>query len=182
MSRQWISGLVAFAYAVFYLAVVGDLGWVSGWQWQWMTVSSPWDRLFDMRSRFLFEAVAMVEAGPLVWLFSPLNIAVASVLGLLLALNVNLALLQRHNPVCRVDGGGRSWLASAVPALLSGGACCAPGLLLLLGLPGLGAFAALFQWLLPLSVVVLLGNWLWQRHRIGGQGIGNASNPPRPMV
>jgi len=169
MTRQWISGMVAALYAVFYLLVVGDIDWVSGWQWQWMTVASPWERLFDMRSLFLFEAVAMVEAGPLVWLFSPLNIIVASVLGLLLALNINLALLQRQEAACRVDGGNHSWLAGAVPALLSGGACCAPGFLLLLGLPGLGAFAALFQWLLPLSAVLLLGNWLWQRHRVAGR-------------
>jgi hypothetical protein len=51
------------------------------------------------------------------------------------------------------------------PALLAGGACCAPSLLLVLGIPGLGAFVGLFAWLLPLSLLLLVLSRCWQRRR-----------------
>ena len=50
--------------------------------------------------------------------------------------------------------------------LLAGGACCSPGLLLLLGIPALGAFVGLFSWLVPLSILLLGGARIWQ-HRQG---------------
>ena len=44
----------------------------------------------------------------------------------------------------------------AWPSLLAGGACCAPSLLLLLGIPGLGAFVSLFAWMVPLALFLVL--------------------------
>lgn len=104
MSRIFVSVSVAIGYALFYLVVIGDLRLRPEPQWQWILVEQPWQRLIDMRSLFLFEPVALLQAGPVVWLLSPLNMAVAGVLALLLALNVDLALLERQHPVCRTGG------------------------------------------------------------------------------
>lgn len=81
-----------------------------------------------------------------------------------------LGVLRRTPPACAVPGA-RTGLLASVPALLAGGACCAPALLLLVGIPGLGALAGLFAWLIPLSLALLLASRWWQR-RSGAPAFG----------
>lgn len=108
----------------------------------------------------------MLELGVAVILLSPVNIIIALSLGLLLMLNLHGALDLRRQSECRLPTGGTTM--AALPALFAGGACCAPALLLLIGLPGLGAFISLFAWLVPLSFVLLVISRWWQRRQGAG--------------
>jgi len=47
---------------------------------------------------------------------------------------------------------------AAVPALLSGTACCGPVVLLAVGVTGSGALLSLFAWLLPIGALALLAS------------------------
>lgn len=162
-SRSLAICLGGGAYAVFYLYALGDLD-SAPTAWSWASLDWEWSRLWAMRSSWQFEALALLQLGPLVILLSPLNLLFAALLGLLLALNLDGALALREAAQCSL-ASRNAWSVGAWPALLAGGACCAPSLLLLIGIPGLGAFIGLFAWLLPLSFVLLLSSRLWQRGR-----------------
>jgi len=156
-----VTSLAGFGYGLLYLYLIGDIDFAdTGWQWQRVPLTV--ERLLSQRSPLYFEAIAKLEACAAVILLSPLNILIAFVLSLLLALNIHGALDLSNRRECRVSTGGM--LAGALPALLAGGACCAPALLLLIGVPAVGAFVGLFPWLMPLSFVLLFfGRW-WQQH------------------
>jgi len=153
-----------FTYAVSYLWAIGDFS----------TMGQPaWDLLagdpalwLQRREAFRFEPIAMLRAGHIAWLVNPLDILIATGLGALLAVNAQGAWILRHRPdICRGRAGGTRGALAAAPALLAGGACCAPGVLLTLGIPGLGAVAGLFEWLVPLSLLMLAANRWWQRRQ-----------------
>lgn len=155
---------IGLTYALGYLYALGDLSTAPRPLWS-LTLGDP-TRWLDQRVVFQFEGVAMVQVGPIVWLISPVNLLIATALGVLLALNIHGAwLLWKRPAACGIAGRGSGVLV-AIPALAAGGACCAPSLLLLLGIPGLGAFAALFAWLVPVSLLLLGANRWWQR-RLG---------------
>ena len=163
--RLWIALLVGFAYGLFYLYAIGDLTLYGPPAWGAYLAELSLERMFTARSTLLFEAVAVIEMGWLVWLLSPVNLLLTVILAGLLAGNVHGALYLRAQPAqCRRGTG--SALIGAIPALFAGGACCAPSLILLLGIPGLSAFSAVFAWLMPLSVIALGLSRIWQ-HRLG---------------
>lgn len=160
----WAPLLTGTAYGLFYLYAIGDITFMGPPHWGGSLASFSLERMISARGTLMFEAVALLEAGYMVWLVSPLNLLVGGALAGLLAANIHGALYIRQNPgVCRPARGGT--IASALPAMFAGGACCAPGLILLLGIPGLGAFAGLFGWLVPLSILALGLNRVWQNHR-----------------
>ena len=163
-ARLWIPLLTGIGYGLFYLYAIGDLTFHGPPAWGAHVIESPLQRLLAARSTLMFEGIAVIEMGWLVWLASPLNLFIAGVLSGLLAANLHgVMYIRAHATTC---GRARGGLIGAVPALLAGGACCAPGLLLLLGIPALGAFVGLFSWLVPLSIVLLGVTRIWQ-HRQG---------------
>jgi hypothetical protein len=165
----WPAALAGLGYAALYLYAIGDFSLTPPPAWDWRIGELSLDRLLSSRGPFQFEALAIAEAGYAVLLISPLNLLVTAMLGGLLAANIHGALYLRANPgICRPRRGGL--IASAAPALLAGGACCAPSLLLILGIPALGAFSAFFGWLVPLSLVALGLNRIWQ-HWQGAPGM-----------
>lgn len=150
------------AYLAAYLYLLGDLTFGSHAGWG-MRVADNWGELWlRPRSMFQFEGIAMIEGGFATLVVSPLNLLIAGVLAFLVAANVHGALALRQAPAqCSVSGSSAG-LAAAAPALLASGACCAPALLLLIGLPSLGAFAGLFGWLIPLAFGLLVASRWWQ--------------------
>lgn len=156
-----IALMTGVLYGAFYLWVIGDLDIARrpAWSAQFAPLDpSGW---FNARGLFLFEPIGMLQANFLLLLVSPLNMLVAALLAILLAANIHGAVSLRRGPgQCR--SGNSGVLSGALPALLAGSACCAPGILLLLGIPALGAFSALFGYLIPLSLVLLIGSRLWQ--------------------
>lgn len=164
--------LLGVGYALAYLYLLGDLDRAPGAGWS-ITLGDPGAWL-DRRGLMQFEPIALLELGPVLWLFSPTNALLAAVLGALLALNLDGAWqLWRQPAACAMRSGqrdvslgtGSGGVLAAFPALFAGGACCAPSILLLLGMPSLGAFAGLFAWLVPVSLALLVASRFWQRHR-----------------
>ncbi|HMB17287.1 MAG TPA: hypothetical protein VKN62_13360 [Pelovirga sp.] len=156
-----ISGLI---YGIFYLYAIGDLNLIGPPVWDAYLAELSLERIFRARSMLMFEAVAVLETGYLIWLISPLNLLITGLLSGLFMANVDGALaLRRQVRSCTVSRGGL--FAGALPALLAGGACCAPSLLLLLGIPALGALSAFFGWLVPLSLLALGLNRIWQKRQ-----------------
>ncbi|ABI57843.1 hypothetical protein ACN2MM_13280 [Alkalilimnicola ehrlichii MLHE-1] len=150
-------------YAALYLWLTGDLDLTGDTAWRWQLGRLEWAHVIQARAPFLYEAVALVQAGRLMWLISPLNLLITALLAGLLAANVHGMLTLRRGAAthCRSGRGGAA--SGALPALLAGSACCAPGILLLLGIPALGAFVGLFAWLIPLSLLLLALSRGWQR-------------------
>jgi hypothetical protein len=153
--------LTALAYAGLYLWLTGDLA--GGGQGGVDALFPAWQRLFETRGPFQFEPVGLITLGSLVWTFSPLNLLLALLLGLLVALNLVAGWrLSRAPRACglKPSGSAGTGLLAAIPALLAGGACCAPLVLIWLGLPIAGAVASLAPLLIPLAVLLLLAG-LW---------------------
>ena len=162
---RWPAALAGVAYALIYLVGLGDITLEDRAGWLFRTGTLSVERMLSMRSTFVFEGLAMVEAGWWIVLISPLNLILAVALGTLLALNVHGVIALWQSPAsCTLSTASSA--TGALPALLAGSACCAPSLLLLLGIPALGMFAAFFGYLIPLSLLGLLASRIWQR-RIG---------------
>lgn len=160
--RRHIAAGSGLAYLAAYLFMLGDLTFGRHADWG-ARLAANWSELWlRPRSLFQFEGIAMIEGGFATLIVSPLNLLIAGILGLLVAANVHGALTLRQAPAQCSVSGSRAGLAAAVPALLAGGACCVPALLLLIGVPGLGAVAGLFGWLIPLAFGLLVASRWWQ--------------------
>lgn len=152
-----VIGVVAMGYALLYLWLSGDIaGGGSG-----VHASFPaWERVFEWRAPFQFEPVGLIALEPLMWTFSPINTLLALIMGILVGLNVTAGWLAWRAPrTCRVRSAGVG-LFAAVPALLAGGACCAPLVLIWLGLPIAGGVASIAPLLIPVAIALLLAG-LW---------------------
>ncbi|MCG6658127.1 hypothetical protein HOP52_10205 [Halomonas campisalis] len=151
-------GAIMVVYALLYLWLTGDI--MGGGQGGWLALFPAWERVWETRGPFQFEPVGLFFLGKLVWTFSPINTLLALIVGLLVGLNLVAGWrLWRAPRACGLGGSGTGLLA-AIPALLAGGACCAPLVLIWLGLPIAGAVASLAPVLIPLAVVLLLAG-LW---------------------
>lgn len=161
---HWPLGLVllssvALAYAGLFLWLTGDLG--GGGSGGLHSTFPAWERVWQARGPFHFEPVGLIDIGPFIWTFSPVNTLVAWGLGLLLGTNLALGWRLRRVPrACGWQASGSTFLSS-LPALLAGGACCAPLVLIWLGLPLAGALASISPWLIPLAAFLLLASLVY---------------------
>ena len=144
-----VTGLV---YLGVYLFGLGYLG-VGQWGFDLAVVADPLARATQLRSPFQWEPIALVVAGPFEMLVSPLNLAVSVV-------------AYRGPSACRLGPGAGT--AAGLPGLLSGFACCGPTILLVVGLQASTAVLTLFQWLIPLTLVALVGTLLWVGTKVEG--------------
>lgn len=140
------------AYLVFYLAAVGDISrGGTGWG---VTVTEPSFAL-QRRSFAGFEAVAAVSSPYLTVLVSPLNIAVGGGIAALVGVNLAFSYYAVRNPgECKTRNA--AGVVSSLPALLAGTVCCAPVILLVLGIQASAALLTVFRFALPLSVLLLV--------------------------
>lgn len=145
-------------YAVVYLAAVGDLGGGGG-RVGVTTVRTPLVRALEG------EAVALVELGPVEYLFTPAAAAVAVTLGALVGANLAVSYLAWRRPAaCGVTPA--TGVAAGLPALLSGTVCCGPAVLVVLGVQASGLLLSAFAWLRPTAVVLLVVSLLWAGSRL----------------
>ncbi|MDI5934586.1 hypothetical protein [Halomonas kalidii] len=160
-----VSGIMA-AFTLLYLWLTGDIA--EGGTGDWQAAFPAWARAFEARGPFQFEPVGLIGLGPLVWTFSPFNTLIAATMGLLVGLNVVAGWWLWRTPRQCGLGGTSTGLLGAIPALLAGGACCAPMVLIWLGLPIAGGLASLTPLLVPVALLLLVaGLWLSLRRLVG---------------
>ncbi|MFD1599655.1 hypothetical protein [Halobellus rarus] len=162
--RRWDSRLVFLgtggAYLVLYLVTVGDLSFVSGGTGGFaVRTVDDLSRAFASLGFFRFDAVAVVSAGPVTYLFSPLNLLVTVVLSTLVGANFALSYLGVIQPrACGLESS--TGVLAGVPALLSGAACCGPTILLVIGVQASATVITGFQFLVPVALAMLVGGLL----------------------
>lgn len=147
---------VTVAYLGTFLWVLGDIVVHSGAGVSVFVADNPLSRAFrPAPGAFLFQPVALLELGVLVWEFSPINtllgLAIASLVGLNLAFSY-LAVTQPRSCGLSTSAG----VFASIPGLLAGSTCCAPVILLVFGIQASGILLTAFVWLLPASIALLL--------------------------
>jgi hypothetical protein len=151
------AALVALlAYPVVYWAALGHLSLGGGGGLDAFVVSDPLARMIEARSPYSYEPVARVIVGPVVWLVSPLNLALGVLLGGLVAANAAVGLVSYRAPEA-CGASARSGPLAGVLALLGGATCCGPAVFFLLGIQATGALVGAFSVFVPLSVLLLVG-------------------------
>ncbi|SEH36466.1 hypothetical protein SAMN05192561_1015 [Halopenitus malekzadehii] len=157
---------VALGYLCLYLVTVGDLSLV-GRDTGTVSIRTAADlsRAVARLGFLRFGAIAVVSAGPVTYLFAPLNVLVGTVLALLVGANAALTYLGVVQPrACGLESS--TGILAGVPALLSGAACCGPTILLVVGIQASAALVAAFQLLVPVAVVLLVAGLLLVGRRI----------------
>lgn len=143
---------IAAVYLVLFLLALGDVS--PGGQGFELLTTDP-ARMFERSGAITFEPVAQLTVPGLTVLLSPLNMAVGSVVAGLAGLNLAVTWLAFRQPrACRFNRS--TGILASLPALLAGGACCAPAIVLVLGLQVSSLLISVFQVLIPVSVVLLL--------------------------
>lgn len=164
---------VTVAYLLGFLLAIGDLSVRAGVGWSVLVVDDPLARAFEPGpGPFAYEGIAVVDLGVARYLFSPVNALVGIALSALVGANLALSYLAVVQPKACGIGAGTGVLAS-VPALLSGTACCAPVILVALGIQASAALLSLFAWLLPAGVVLLLLSLAYLAGRIDPGVLGS---------
>jgi hypothetical protein len=146
----------ATGYLAAYLYTVGDLSLVGGGAGG-LTVRTADDlsRAVASLGFFRFGAIAVVSAGPVTYLFSPLNGLIGAGLGALVGANLALTYLGLVQPrACGLESS--TGVLAGVPALLSGAACCGPTILLAVGVQASATLVTAFQYLVPLAAAMLV--------------------------
>lgn len=163
-----VFGLVTLAYLLAYLWALDHLAPGLG-GYSVFVVEDPLGRLLrPALGPFSFTPVARIQLGPVTYLFS-FNTVLGLGLGVLVGLNLAVTYLAWRRPAaCGIGRSSAGFLAS-LPALLSGTACCGPVVLIALGIQASSALLATFQFLLPLSVLLLFGSLVLVGRRIDPQ-------------
>jgi hypothetical protein len=143
---------VAAGYLVLFLLALGDIS-AGGHGFEALTTG--WTRMFDRTGALTFEPIAQLTVPGATVLFSPINMTIGILLAVLAALNLTVTYLAFRQPqACRFNRS--TGIMATLPALLAGSACCAPAIVLILGLQVSSLFITVFQVLIPVSVALLL--------------------------
>lgn len=146
-------------YLGLYLWAIGHLG-LGDSETGIIVVSDPLSMMTQQMGPYQWEPVAFVQLGLVEFLLSPLNLALGGFLALLVGLNLAVSWIAWRGPqACRIGPG--AGLTAGLPALLSGMACCAPTILLILGIQASASLLTVFQWLLPIALITLLVTLVW---------------------
>lgn len=147
-----LSIAIGALYLVLFLVALRDIS-LGGAGFELLT--TEWTRMFERSGAVTFEAIARVTLPGLTVLLSPLNMLIGFALAALAGLNLAVTWMAFRQPrACRFNRS--TGILASLPALLAGGACCAPAIVLILGLQVSSLFVSVFQVLIPVSVVLLL--------------------------
>jgi hypothetical protein len=171
-------GVVTVLYLLTYLWSIGDIVVTatdqSRFAGAWPVQVADWpSKLLRQTAPFSYEPVLAARlAGHIQLFLAPVNLGLGLLLGGLAGANLAAAIhLYRTAATCR----RRSFagLIGVLPGLLTGFACCAPTLTLLLGAQLAAALIGLRNWLFPLALTILLAGLAWSAKRLAG-----AAHPP----
>lgn len=156
---------VTVLYLLGYLTAIGMLR-LGGDGVGLRVAADPTRRLFQQTfGSFTYEPVALVRLGVVTYQFS-LNTVIGLVVGLLVGVNVAVSEFAWRQPSACGVGTSSAGLLAGIPALLSGTACCAPVIVLLVGIQVTGALLVVFELLVPISVALLVGSLLAVGQRV----------------
>ncbi|AGN00650.1 hypothetical protein L593_03495 [Salinarchaeum sp. Harcht-Bsk1] len=163
------------AYLLAFLYAMGDLEFEAA-GWGITTVAEPWQRMLEPGpGPYTHEPIALVEFSAGQLLFSPLNTLLGLGLAVLVGTNLALSFLAITQPKsCGVGAG--TGLAAAIPALLGGSACCAPTLLIVLGIQAGSLLVGLLAWLLPIGATLLVVTLVYVAGRVDSAALRGASS------
>ncbi len=131
-----------------------------------VTIADNWSSLMlEQRAPFLFEAIGTIYVGSVKLFISPLNILLGALLGVLAALNIAVSYYTFRQLGLR-GGRGVTALIGTLPAILSGAACCAPTLVLVVGLQVTASLTAIWPFFVPVSFVLLIVSLWWSLHKL----------------
>lgn len=154
-----IVGIASIGYLVIYSYAVGDLSLVADSGFSMLVVDKPLERIFMSRGFSSFEPIALVDAWGLRYLFSPINLVLAVILASLVGANLGITYLGLVQPkACGLEAS--TGVVAAIPALLSGAACCGPVFLVVVGIQATGLLIAGFQLLVPVAIILLVASLL----------------------
>lgn len=140
------------AYLVLFLVALRDIS-LGGQGFEVLTTDLT--RMFERSGAFTFEPIAQVTLPGLTVLLSPLNLLVGLLLAALAGLNLAVTWMAFRQPrACRFNRS--TGLFASLPALLAGGACCAPAVVLILGLQVSSLMIGVFQALIPVAAVLMV--------------------------
>lgn len=157
--------LSALAYTVLYSYTTGTLTPSARPGFDFVVVADPLARAVQQTGFLSFEPIARVQAFGFSYLFSPFDVTLALFLAVLVGVNLAVSYLGFVQPsACGLAPS--SGILAAVPALISGAACCGPLLFIVLGIQATGVLFTGVQLLLPLSIILLIGSLLLIGERI----------------
>jgi hypothetical protein len=147
--------------SVAYLLVVqlatGDLSVGRSVGFDVVFARDPLGKLLARTGPASFEPLARLDVGQVQLLLAPGDLLLGTTLAALVGANLALTYLAIVQPkACGIDTG--AGVLAAVPALLSGTACCGPIVLLSVGVTASGALVSIFAWLVPLGMLSLLAS------------------------
>jgi hypothetical protein len=143
---------VAAGYLVLFLLALGDIS-AGGRGLEVLT--TDWIRMFERTGALTFEPIVQLTVPGVTILISPINVAIGLLLAVMAALNLTVTYLAFRQPrACRFNRS--TGIMASLPALLAGSACCAPTIVLILGLQVSSLFITVFQVLIPVSVALLV--------------------------
>lgn len=168
----FVFSLVTLSYVLVYLWAIQDLVVGTGLGVGIDVVSDPLARAFESGpGQFTYEGVAIVDLWVVRLLFSPVNVSIGVGLAALVGANLALSYLAVVQPrSCGISAS--SGVLASLPALLSGGACCAPVLLIALGITAGGTLLTAITWLLPVGVALLLASLVYLAAQISPTAFG----------
>jgi hypothetical protein len=152
-----VFGVVTVVYLLVYLRAIGDIAPGLGGYSLTVAADPLASLLRPALGPFSFESVARVRLGPVTYLFS-LNSVIGLLLAVLVGANLALTYLAWTQPAACGIGESTSGLLASLPAVLSGTACCGPVVLIVLGIQASSVLLTAFQFLLPVSVLLLAGS------------------------
>lgn len=162
--------IVTVGYLLVYLWAIGHLAPGLG-GYGVSVVAHPLTKFFSTASGpFAFTPIARVTVGPVTYLFS-LNSILGLALAGLVGLNLALTYLAWTQPKACGIGESTTGVLASIPAALSGTACCGPVVLLVLGIQASGVLITVFQFLLPIAVLLLVGSLIVVGRQIDPQAI-----------
>lgn len=147
-----IAAGVAAVYLVLYMIALQDVS-LGGTGVEFLT--TDWSRAFDRTGAVTFEPIAQLTLPGLTILLSPVNMAIGAVLSVLVGVNLTVTYIAFRQPrVCSFNRA--TGIFASLPALLAGSACCAPAIILILGLQLSSVLVAAFRVLIPVSALLLI--------------------------
>lgn len=158
-------GLGTIAYLAIYLVATGDLAFRQGLGLNVVVANDPLGKLLAQTGPASFEPIVLLDVYVLRLLVAPGDVLIGAILAALVGANLALTYLAVVQPkACGIDTG--TGVLAAVPALLSGTACCGPVILLSVGITASGALISLFAWLVPIGVLSLLASLAYVASKI----------------